>query len=197
MRHELVIEGPGFRLRPVTDADAPLLLELRGDPELSRFLHPTPPVLSNQLSWLAAYYERAGDYYFVVERQRDGAAEGVVALYDLDETRSMAEWGRWILRRGSLAAVESAALVYRCAFDRLALARVYCRTVADNVRVVAFHDSCGCAERRVLPAHFELGGRVFDAIEHGVGRNNWRETVGPHLERLAARLAARVADVQP
>ncbi len=193
MRHDVVIEGVGFRLRPVADADAPLLLELRTDPELSRFLHPTPPALDSQLDWLAAYYERAGDYYFVVERRCGGVAEGVIALYDLDPARLEAEWGRWILRRDSLAAVESAALIYRLAFDHLGLAEVYCRTVADNTRVVSFHDSCGCAARHALPGHFALGQGVFDAVEHRVGRANWSNRVGPHLERLAARLATRVA----
>lgn len=192
MRHDIRVEGSGFRLRPVVDSDAELILALRRDPELNRFLHPTPPMLDCQLEWLAAYYERSGDYYFVVERGVDGRAEGIVALYDLDDMNLVAEWGRWILRHGSLAAVESAALIYRCAFDRLALTAVYCRTVADNTSVVAFHDSCGCAERHVLHRHVELGDQIFDAIEHRVDRSNWRETVGPYLERLAARIATRV-----
>lgn len=186
MRHDLVVEGLGFRLRPVTDADAALLLALRSDPELGRFLHPTPPALDSQLSWLSTYYERPGDYYFVVERRVDGHAEGVIALYDLGDVPSAAEWGRWILRRESLAAIESAALIYRCAFEHFGLGEVYCRTVAENVRVVGFHDSCNCAIRRVLPNHFILGDRVCDAIEHRVDRMNWRDTVGPHLERLSS-----------
>ncbi|WP_323028821.1 GNAT family N-acetyltransferase [Castellaniella defragrans] len=195
MRHDIHVEGAGFRLRPVADFDAPLISALRSDSELGRFLHPTPPALSQQLAWLAAYYEQPGDYYFVVERIVDGLAEGVIALYSLDEIHQEAEWGRWVLKRGSLAAVESAALIYRCAFHHLALAEVYCRTVADNTRVVAFHDSCGCAERHVLLNHFELGGRSFDAVEHRVNRDNWCEVVGPHLERLAAKLATRISNV--
>src|ERR1039457_4516855 len=47
--------------------------------------------------------------------------------------------GRWILRRGSLAAAESALLVYTIAFEDLALDRVYCRTVSANRAVVSFH----------------------------------------------------------
>lgn len=192
MRHDIVMDGKGFRLRPVGDADAPLQLALRTDPELNRFLHPTPPRLDSQLQWLAAYYERSGDYYFVVERRDDGNAEGVIALYDLDASSSMMEWGRWILKRQSLAAVESAALVYRCAFERLNLAQVYCRTVAANAGVVAFHDSCGCASRRVLSGHFVLDQQSFDAVEHRVDRENWRSVVGPHLDRLAGRIAQRI-----
>jgi len=192
MRHDIVMEGAGFRLRPVGDADAPLLLALRTDTDLNRYLHPTPPSLHSQLEWLAAYYERPGDYYFVVERRSDDNAEGVIALYDLDASRTMMEWGRWILKRQSLAAIESASLIYRCAFERLNLSEVYCRTVAANTQVVAFHDSCGYAERQVLPGHFIFDRRAFDAVEHRVDRDNWQGAVGPYLERLAGRIAERI-----
>jgi len=189
MRHDLTQEGAAFRLRPIGDADAALVLELRSNPELNRFLHATSPSLDDQLAWLARYYERPGDYYFVVERLQGGAAEGVISLYDIDAANHGGEWGRWILRPGSLAAVESAWLIYRCAFETLGLQEVYCRTVADNGPVVSFHDSCGIADRRVLPAHFDLGGRKVDAVEHRVVRSQWNE-LGPRLEKLA-RLTAR------
>src|ERR1700733_7831815 len=124
MRHDLTVEGFAFRLRPIGDRDASLVLELRGDAKRNRFLHPIPPRLDDQLAWLARYYERPGDYYFVVERRDSGAAEGVISIYDIDPLGESGEWGRWILKPGSLAAVESAWLIYRCAFEQLGLQRV-------------------------------------------------------------------------
>lgn len=192
MRHNLQIEGVAFRLRPITDADAQLVLELRCDPELSRFIHRTSPALADQLAWLAAYYDRPGDYYFVVERRRDGSPEGLIALYDVDETARAAEWGRWILRRGSLAAPESAWLIYRCAFEQLSLTRVYCRTVADNAQVVSFHDACGIPRKRRLPHFFDLQGHKLDAIEHELDSQSWAQ-VAPKLEAPARAVARRLA----
>jgi RimJ/RimL family protein N-acetyltransferase len=189
MRHDLTLAGPAFRLRPITDADAPLVLELRSDTRRNRYLHPIPPRLDDQLAWFARYYERPGDYYFVVERQDSGAAEGVISLYDVDLKAGCGEWGRWILRPGSLAAVESAWLIYRCAFEQLGLKRVFCHTVADNVSVVSFHDSCGITEKRLLPNHFNLGGRPADAVEHEVTREAW-SAINLRLQKLA-ELAAR------
>lgn len=189
MRHDLTVAGPAFRLRPITDADAPLVLELRSDTKRNRYLHPIPPRLDDQLAWFARYYERPGDYYFVVERQDSGAAEGVISLYDVDLKAGCGEWGRWILRPGSLAAVESAWLIYRCAFEQLGLKRVFCRTVADNVSVVSFHDSCGITEKRLLPSHFNLGGKPTDAVEHEVTREAW-SAINLRLQKLA-ELAAR------
>lgn len=191
MRHDIQLDGYAFRLRPVNDADAALILDLRCDPELARFIHSTPPSLADQLAWLAKYYERPGDYYFMVERRRDAQAEGFISIYEIDEATRAAEWGRWILRRGSLAATESAWLMYRCAFEILGLSRVYSRTVADNTRVVAFHDACGITRRRLLPQHFQLRDGTYDAVEHEVDRETWPE-IAPNLERPARALARKI-----
>lgn len=189
MRHELSLRGAAFGLRPVRDADAAFIVGLRSDPELGRYLNPTSPSVDDQLAWLARYYERPGDYYFVVERLATGAAEGLIGIYDV--TAGEAEWGRWLLCPGSLAAVESAALIYRCAFEQLGLQAVHCRTLAANERVVSFHDSCGIAERRLLPGHVELRGERLDAVEHRLSRAAWPE-VDARLGKLAQLTARRL-----
>jgi RimJ/RimL family protein N-acetyltransferase len=191
MRHELTLAGPAFRLRPIADDDGPLVLALRGNPELNRYLHAISPRLEDQLAWFARYYERPGEYYFVVERQDSGSAEGVISLYDIEVHTASGEWGRWILRPGSLAAVESAWLIYRCAFEQLGLHRVFCRTVADNAPIISFHDSCGIAVRRLLPRHFELRGKLVDVVEHQVDFRSWGE-IGHRLEKLAHLTARRL-----
>lgn len=191
MRHDISLSGPAFRLRPITDEDAPLVLELRSDPVLNRYLHTTSPSLDDQLAWLKRYYTRPGDYYFVVERRATGAAEGLVSIYDIDSNAACGEWGRWILKPTSLAAVESAWLIYRCAFEQLKLERVFCRTMADNIKVVSFHDSCGITARRLLAGHFDLGDRRVDAVEHQTDRASW-EHIAPQLEKLAQMTARRL-----
>jgi RimJ/RimL family protein N-acetyltransferase len=189
MRHELRLSGAAFGLRPVRDDDAGFIVGLRSDPELSRYLNPTSSSVDDQLAWLARYYERPGDCYFVIERLATGAREGLVGIYDI--AHGEGEWGRWLLCPGSLAAVESAALIYRCAFDLLGLEAVYCRTLAANERVVSFHDSCGIAERRLLPGHVALRGEHLDAVEHRLTRAAWPE-VDARLARLAQLTARRL-----
>lgn len=189
MRHELNLRGAAFGLRPVRDDDAEFIVGLRSDPELGRWLNPTSPHVADQLDWLARYYERPGDYYFVIERLSTGAAEGLIGVYDVEGGE--AEWGRWLLKPGSLAAVESAALIYRCAFELLDLDAVCCRTLAANERVVSFHDSCGIAERRLLPGHVELRGERRDAVEHRLRREAWG-AVDARLSQLAQLTARRL-----
>ena len=158
---------------------------------MGRFLHATSQRLSDQLAWFAQYYKRHGDYYFVVERQSTGNAEGLISIYDINPEEACGEWGRWIIRPGSLAAIESAWLIYRCCFEMLGLERVYCRTVAENKAAVSFQDSCGITDRRVLPGHFQINGVLFDAIEHRVSRQTWPE-VGAYLARLSQMTARRL-----
>jgi len=192
MQHNLFMEGYAFRLRPITDNDAAFVVELRSNPELNRYLHASSNRVEDQVTWLARYYECENAYYFVIERRSNGMPEGAIGLYDIDIASGSGEWGRWILRPNSLAAVESAYLLYRTAFERLGLSSVYCRTVSDNHKVVSFHDSCGITTRRLLPQHFELGGHRHDAVEHRVDLACWTG-IKLRLEKLAELTARRVS----
>ncbi|HET9669901.1 MAG TPA: GNAT family N-acetyltransferase [Casimicrobiaceae bacterium] len=187
MRHELHRDGPAFRLRPVVDEDAAYIVDLRarGGPYINR----GATNVAAQRDWLTRYYEREGDFYFVVVSRRDARREGLVGIYDVRD--GGAEWGRFVLEPGSVAAVETALLVYDVAFDELALDRVCCRTLAANTHVVAFHDSCGLVRTpgEVTITH---DGAPARAIEHWMTRNAWRQT-RERMDRLAARIAATLS----
>jgi RimJ/RimL family protein N-acetyltransferase len=185
LEHDLSFRGHAHTLRPVALADAPFIVSLRGT--AGRFLNRGAASDAEQRAWIERYFTRADDYYFVVERNADGKPEGLVGIYDVDRDQRAAEWGRFVLRPGSRAAVEAALLIYRCGFDCLDLDRVYCRTLAENAQVVAFHDSCGLA-RTVAPMLIQHNGEALAAIEHVLHRDEW-PGVHARLERLAARLA--------
>lgn len=189
MRHDLRIDGYSLRLRPIGDEDAEFVVKLRGDPSLNRHLHAGAVSTADQVAWFADYYRRTDDFYFVAEHRETESPEGVIGIYDV--ASGWAEWGRWIMQPGSLAATESAWLIYRVGFELLGLDGMYCRTVAENAGVVSFHDSCGVRERRVIPACFAIGGRRVDAVEHRIDRSSWAE-IEPGLNGLAGRLARRV-----
>lgn len=192
MFHEISIEGPAFRLRPIKDDDAAFVVQLRTDPSLNKFLHSTPLDAERQIAWLRDYYNRPNDYYFVIERRSNGVPEGVVSLYDIDPQTAHGEWGRWILKSNSLAAPESSWLIYRCAFEQIHLKSVYCRTVASNEAVVSFHDAVGFTSRTTLRRHFCIDGTPMDAIEHAVDLARWNE-IGPDLHRMAEIVARRLS----
>jgi RimJ/RimL family protein N-acetyltransferase len=187
LRHDLRLDGPAFRLRPVGTGDAATILELRRDPSRSQFLQETDPSVDAQVRWLDAYYDRPGDYYWAVERVADESTEGFLGLYDVDG--DTAEWGRWVLRPGSLAAPESAWLVHEAGFTVLGLDTLITRTLAGNRAVVAFHDRYGAETVRTLPGHALIGGVLHDAVEARMTRAGWA-TAGPRLLAMAERTAA-------
>jgi RimJ/RimL family protein N-acetyltransferase len=89
-----------------------------------------------------------------------------------------------------LAAVESALLVYRAVFERLKLDSVYCMTVAENLPVISFHDSCGLSRAGLLQGHFQLGDRKHDGVKHVCSRQSW-PVVDQQLETQAQAIARR------
>jgi RimJ/RimL family protein N-acetyltransferase len=186
LEHEFSLPGHAFRIRPLARTDAAFVVGVRASSP--RFINRGATTVESQEDWIAAYLARAHDYCFVVEGLRNGCREGMVGIYGVEPATRRAEWGRFVLRGGSIAAVETAWLVYRCGFERMGLERMYCRTLLDNEKVVAFHDSCGL-ERAPRPVEVEHDGRAARAVEHVLARDRWR-SVAPRLERLAVRLAA-------
>jgi RimJ/RimL family protein N-acetyltransferase len=192
MQHEIVLEGIAFRLRPVALPDAQFIADLRSSADdRLKYVHRVGPDLAAQETWLNEYFDRPRDYYWIVERTADGRPEGTISLYNLDDSEQTAEWGRWVLRNGSLAALESSLLVYSAAFNLLNLQSTYCWTVAANAAVVSFHDSSGAKRETLLNDHMVLDGQRFDAVRHRVTRDTF-PAVKSRLERLSAMVASKL-----
>jgi RimJ/RimL family protein N-acetyltransferase len=193
MRHSLTIDGPAFRLRPVCIGDAAFISQLRADPERGRYLHRGPDGAVAQRGWLNTYFDRKDDYYFLIENRVTGAPEGTAGIYNggwsiegnTNRLQRDAEWGRWILRRGSLAALESACLIYRAGFEMLDLDSIYCRTICENASALAFHDSFGMQRGRMLAGYLH----GLDAIECRLTRTRWL-ALRDGVEAKALRAAA-------
>lgn len=192
MRHNVLLTGFGYCLRPVTLDDAPEIVAMRVDPRNARYINQTSPQVADQETWLQLYFERTGDWYFVLESRITGATEGLIGIYDYNSAANTAEWGRWIVRAGSMAAVELALLIYRAAFEVLKLDAIYCRTVAENSRVVSFHDNSGAPRTRLFRGTAVIRGLIYDQIEHRVDSTRWAE-MEPKLTHLAQLAAARHA----
>ena len=186
MRHDLHIAGHAFRLRPVAASDAPFIVSLRT--RAGAFLNRGATTVDEQARWLQSYFGRDGDFYFVVEPLDAQRSEGLVGIHDVRHPEGTAQWGRWVLEPGSNAAVESALLVYRCAFDMLALEWIRCRTLVANASVVGFHDHCGL-RRTSGTVMIEHNGQAQPAIEHTLCKADATNVI-TRLDRLASRFAA-------
>ena len=99
--------------------------------------------------------------------------------------------GRWILRTGSLASVESALRIYESAFDYLRLETVCSRTILENRSVVSFHDRCSLSGRVIREGYYSMPERTYGLIEHALNRGDWprvRQLLEPKAKLIARRI---------
>jgi RimJ/RimL family protein N-acetyltransferase len=179
-----------YRLRPVTLEDAAFIVGLRSDPALNRYLHEISPRVEDQVAWLERYFARSDEYYFIVEDVDSAERHGTIGIYDVERKGASAEWGRWILKQGSMAALESAWLVYEAGFAKLGLEVLSSRTLVENPHVVSFHDTFGASRIGILKDHFIVGGERKSAIEHRIEAADWPALRSRHYSTVS-RLARR------
>lgn len=171
MNHNFHLSSVNFSLRPVQLSDAAKIVELRTNQKLSQFIHSISPSIDAQEKWLSNYFDRENDYYFTVINNKNNDIEGFIGLYDI--VHSKAEWGRWILKEGSLAAAESALLIYTFGIEKIRLTECFSRTLSENEKVVSFHKNSGALFRCKLEKHFTLDGVAKDAEEYYVDQASW------------------------
>lgn len=163
--------GRLVRLRDVSEQDAQLMIELRSAETLTRFLPPLKTDIERQMDWIRSLKSRTDDYMFAVEGIAGQRVEGYLGIYGINDGN--AEWGRWIMREASPVGLESVLLLHRFAFEALGLSKIFCRTVVENSKVVAFHDKYGARRTGVLPSAIKVGGVVYDMLEHEVTAEMW------------------------
>lgn len=132
-------------LRPVEESDAEFIVGLRVDEKYNKHLSVVTADVEAQINWIRRYKEDEANkqqFYFIIERL-DGERCGTVRLYDfVGESFS---WGSWILneQKTRYAAIESAFLVYRFAFEELGFKRCHFEVRKGNERVISFHEKMG------------------------------------------------------
>lgn len=183
MRHSIFVDGYSYCLCPVTTGDAPFIVEVRlEDAEKNRFIHTISSSVSSQKEWIEKYYETPDDYYFVVKNRLTGRKEGLISVYNIKERKG--EWGRWVIKKDSIAAVESFYLICRIAFEQLNLDEIYSRTIVENQNVINFHDSVNAKRRAVISGCFIIGDNVYDAVEHFIDKEHFLTTIKPRLDQI-------------
>ena len=187
MRHTLQAEGFGVRLRPVRMEDAAFIVWLRNLEHVKGRVGDSAMDTATQESWLRAYFEREGDYYFIIETQ-GGIAVGAYGIYD--RTGDSAESGRWIIWPEVPAAMPSAMLAFEIAFERLVLRELRVKTVATNRTVLSLNRKFGFRQTRIEPGAQLIGGQLVDQVHFVLGAEEWRK----RREGLVA--LARLAEKQ-
>ncbi len=179
MRHTVSIEGFGVRLRPVRMEDAEFIVWLRNQDYVMCRVGDSTTTIAGQEAWLKNYFERAGDYYFLIETL-GGLPVGAYGLYDIRD--GSAEGGRWVVRPEVPAAIPSAVLAFDAAFGPLKLREVRGTTVSTNQRALSLNRRFGFRELRVEKNAQVIGGQPIDLVHVVLPAGDWpgvRERLAP------------------
>jgi RimJ/RimL family protein N-acetyltransferase len=184
MDHSIIAEGFGVRLRPVRMDDAAFIVWLRNLDHVKGRLGDSAADVPGQEAWLASYFKRDGDYYFIVETLA-AIPVGTYGIYDVQGTT--AESGRWIIRLGVPAAAASGVLLFDVAFGKLGLSELRGTTVATNHPVLSLNRKFGFRQVRIESGGRIIGGKAVDMVHFNMTAEGWskaRDNVIP-LARVA------------
>ena len=185
-----------MRLRPVKLEDAGFIVWLRNLEHARGKVGDSATDRASQERWLREYFQRQGDYYFIIETVA-GTPAGAYGIYDVRGTS--AESGRWVIRPDVPAAIPSAMLAFDTAFARLNLKELRVKTVSSNRNVLSLNLKLGFRQTRVEPAAQIIGGQPVDMVHFLLPAHEWpprRAKLLP-LAELAERQIKEWETLQP
>jgi hypothetical protein len=97
--NNFTFERYGLHVRFVEESDAKFIMELRINPDLSKYIHETTPDVELQRTWIRNYLKRQNngeDFYFMFEKPK-GTKLGICRIYDVKEDSFTI--GSWIFSR--------------------------------------------------------------------------------------------------
>lgn len=173
--------GTFTKLRAVTVEDAELILALRTNSEINRFLNKTEDNLSLQIEWIQHQQKKVGDYYFAICNEENQAV-GVIGLYNIDEEQGTGEMGRYVCATAPIQAWEGMTLIHDFGFDVLGLNKIYYRVLSENSKAIAITQRFGSE----LAGYGHLAGDGEKYNEYEVLREKYPELHEKNMKRLLA-----------
>jgi ribosomal-protein-alanine N-acetyltransferase len=184
------LRGPRLTLRLPDPDDAPALLALASDREVTQWFSWGPYTsVEEPLAWIAAQEAKreAGDHLDFVVHHREHGPIGVTGLTEFSRRDRRAMVGTWFGRAhwGTGANAESKALVAHLAFALCGLERVGAYSNPENARSAAALERVGFTREGTLRSWHRHGDRRLDVHVFGLLRAEWE--AGPlHGVRIAA-----------
>lgn len=182
------LTGQFVDLRPLTVSDAELTFAWRQGAR-AVLLNQGAQTAEQQARWIAG--RPGNEYNFIIETKQHRPI-GMLSLTAIDAVNRVAEPGRFLIgdevaARGLPAAAEAMKLLYKLAFDRLHLRRVWGVIAADNNRMIKWQTYLGMVEEGRLRQHLLINGRLQDAVMLGLLEHEYRCIT---LHRLNALIVA-------
>ena len=133
-----------FRLVELEDAE--IILQLRLDDNLNKYLSYVGLDLGEQKKWIESYKVRENlgeEFYYIICNRSNDEKIGTVRIYEINNFSF--SWGSWILnnKRLTTSAIESAYLIYDIGFNKLGLSESLFKVDKRNTGVQNFHLKTG------------------------------------------------------
>ncbi|MCW3039176.1 MAG: family N-acetyltransferase [Solirubrobacterales bacterium] len=174
----LAVHGPTLTLRLPVLEDAPALLDLAGDPEVTRWFSWGP---YTDLAQPRGYIERQaqrredGVQLDLVVEHREAGPVGVIGLSELSARDRRAMVGTWFGRDwwGTGVNTEAKALVFHLGFGACGLVRIGAYSDVANARSRTALSKVGLVHEGILRGWHRHGEQQKDVNVHGLLRADW------------------------
>lgn len=186
MRHSIVLEFEGYRLRPVSEDDSEFIVQLRNAPHVSGKMGVSAKTADQQNMWLQKYYDDKNDYYFIIEGKQ-GQPIGTNSVYSIDTINMTGETGRLAFISGysGSALLCASIMLSDFCFYSLKLKSTYGNIVANNQAVISLNKRVGYQIANYIPKGLKIGDDFVDAIHMVLMAERWN-IIRPKLMNLVA-----------
>ncbi len=162
------LQGKYVNLREITLNDAAFVVALRCSPK-AKYLNPTKNDVSLQQRYIANYFHKKDEWYFIVE-DKVGKALGTIRIYNVCGTRF--EAGSWLMSNEANIAqsLEGEYLLKNYAYHILGFHVNHFEVRKANKKVIQFHKAYGARIVREceMDYFFELTKDEFDYNKHKI-----------------------------
>lgn len=141
MVYEGIIEGKFVNLRSVKEEDAEFILNIRNNPNISKYLPKLNVSVEQQKNWIAKQRSDKDSFYFVIE-DKSSKVIGTISVYNIVNNHS--EVGRFCSLGNSIQNSEAALLQDDFIFYYLKLDYLDIWVYKGNKPVLALNKGFGC-----------------------------------------------------
>lgn len=134
------LEGKYVNLRSVTEDDAEFILEVRNNPQISKYLPPLNVTVEQQSQWITKQRADKDSYYFILETP-DLTPIGTLSVYDIVDDHG--EGGRSCSIGEPFANIEASVLLNDFTFNTLNLSYATIWVYEGNKSVLALNEAFG------------------------------------------------------
>jgi ribosomal-protein-alanine N-acetyltransferase len=185
----MAVHGPTLTLRLPARTDAPELLALASDADVTRWFSWGPyAALDEPLAYLARLPEQRerGEQLDLLVVHREKGAAGIIGLAEHSRRDRRAVVGTWLGRRfwGTGVNREAKALLFALAFGTLGLGRLSAYSNPANERATRALLAVGFSREGLLRDWHRHGDEVHDVNVFGLLRDEW--AAGPLAQLPAA-----------